>query len=167
MLVYYHRRFPFGIVNCFFLLRVWGEKMYMEKSNFILGTVGAFIGSLIGVFTIVFLKQLGYVAVISGFIMGISTCTGYSKLGKALDVKGIIISIVIMIIMIYMANRLNWVFEIIREIPGAGFFKTFVNFNSILKLDPKLTSKYFESLFMDYGLCGFGAIIYICCVSDK
>lgn len=41
-----------------------------KKENLVGGVVGALIGSLLGVASIVLLSQLGYVAAISGVIMG-------------------------------------------------------------------------------------------------
>ena len=93
--------------------------------------------------------------------MGFGTFMGYSLLGQSLDLKGIIISVVIMIIMIYFANRLNWAFFIIRAVPDASFFKAFFNLNIIIKQVPEISSKYYESLLMDYVFCGIGAFSYM------
>lgn len=135
--------------------------MNTEESNPVLGIIGAFIGSFLGVLAIVILGQIGYVAVVSGIVMGFGTFMGYSILGQSLDLKGIIISVVIMIIMIYFANRLNWALYFIRAFPDASFSKAFFNIHTIIKKIPDLSSKYYESLVMDYVFCGIGALSYM------
>ena len=76
--------------------------------NFIAGAVGAFLGSLIGVVCIVIVGQLGYVASISGLVMGVCALKGYEKLGGGLSKKGAVISILLILFMTYLANRLDW-----------------------------------------------------------
>ena len=134
--------------------------MSSDESNPLLGTVGAFIGSLLGVLAIVILGQLGYVAVVSGIVMGFGTFMGYALLGECLDKKGVIISIAIMILMIYFANRLNWAITVVRVVPDAGLLRAFFKLGDVIKA-AGITSKYYESLLMDYVFCGIGAFSYV------
>lgn len=79
-----------------------------------LGIVGAILGSLIGVLVIVLIGQLGYVAVAGGLVMGFTTLKGYELLAKNMSNKGIIISSIIMLIMVYVAERIEWAIEVFK-----------------------------------------------------
>lgn len=87
-----------------------------KKENLIGGIVGALIGSLLGVACIVILGQLGYVAALSGLVMAVCTTKGYELLGSRLSVKGILISIILMGVMTYVGNQLDWALFIAREL---------------------------------------------------
>ena len=67
-----------------------------QKESILAGTVGAFLGSLIGGIVTLVIAQLGYVAVVSGIVMGVCTVKGYELLGKKLSKVGIAISVVFM-----------------------------------------------------------------------
>ncbi len=79
-----------------------------KKENLVAGSVGALLGSLVGVLAIVILGQMGYVAALSGIIMAVCSLKGYEILGGRLSNKGIIGSVVLMILMVYVGNRLDW-----------------------------------------------------------
>lgn len=79
-----------------------------KSENVIAGTVGALLGSLVGVVSIIIFSQLGYVAILSGIIMAICTLKGYELLGGKLTKKGIIVSVIVMIVMTYVGDRLDW-----------------------------------------------------------
>lgn len=99
-----------------------------KSVNIIGGIIGAIVGSLIGVACIVILGQLGYVAVISGIVMGYCTLKGFDKLGGKLTAVGIVISCVIMIAMTYFGNRLDWSISLaseLREYGDIGVFDCF------------------------------------------
>lgn len=86
------------------------------KEHFVPGLVGAFLGSVLGVIVSVIIGQLGYVAVISGIVMGVATLKGYELLGKRLSMKGIITSSLIMIAMTYFAFHVDLAFTIARVV---------------------------------------------------
>lgn len=88
------------------------EEISAQKSNLAAGLVGAFLGSLIGCILWVLIYKLGYIAGIAGAVTGICAMKGYELLGGHLDKKGVIGSVVIMIIMIYFANKLAWSWEV-------------------------------------------------------
>ena len=99
-----------------------------KYENSIGGLIGAFLGSLIGVAVILIFGRLDSISYISGFMMAVCTLKGYEILGKRLSIKGIIISIMIMMVMIYLAARLDAaidlsmyleddIFSIFRAIP--------------------------------------------------
>lgn len=77
------------------------NKQLMEKENVLLGSIGAVLGCMIGAILIIVLSYFGYIASISGVVMGICALKGYLLLGKGLSKKGIIITIVIMVLMVF------------------------------------------------------------------
>lgn len=93
-----------------------------KKENLVGGIVGALVGSLLGVASIILLSQMGYVAALSGVIMAVCALKGYEILGGKLTKKGIIISVVIMIIMTYVGDRLDWGIMIARELEVDVFY---------------------------------------------
>ena len=93
-----------------------------KKENLVGGVVGALVGSLLGVASIILLSQMGYVAALSGVIMAVCALKGYELLGGKLTKKGIIISVVIMIIMTYVGDRLDWGIMIARELEVDVFY---------------------------------------------
>ena len=121
------------------------------------GVVGALIGSLLGAASIILLSQLGYVAAISGVIMAVCTLKGYELLGGKLTKKGVIISVVIMIVMTYVGDRVDWAIMIARELETDVFFG--------YRLVPFLLSEevidmanYVQNLVLLYALLLVGAI---------
>ena len=96
-----------------------------KSVNIIGGIIGALVGSLLGVACIVILGQLGYVAAISGIVMGYCTLKGFDKLGGKLTAVGIVISCIIMIAMTYFGNRLDWSISLASEMREYGDISVF------------------------------------------
>ncbi len=97
-------------------LQLSNAQQSRKKDNLIAGIVGALIGSLIGVLCIVVIGQLGYVAALSGIVMAVCTLKGYELLGGKLSTKGIVVSIVLMLVMTYVGNLLEWAIVVMREL---------------------------------------------------
>ena len=76
------------------------------------GILGALIGGLIGAAAIVLIGQLGYVAAISGMVLGYCTIGGYRRGAGKLSALGIAVSVVVMLAAVYLGNRMG--------IAGAG-----------------------------------------------
>ena len=89
----------------------------LKLENTLTGTIGALIGALLGGASIILLSQLGYVAAISGVILAVCTLKGYELLGGQLSKRGILISCVLMVIMPYLADRIDWAIWILQEFP--------------------------------------------------
>lgn len=85
-----------------------------KKENIFLGIFGALLGSLIGVLAIVIVGQLGYVSMYAGLIMGLCTIMGYKLLSGKITIKGVVISLGIVILMTHVANSIDWSFTIVR-----------------------------------------------------
>lgn len=127
------------------------------KENILLGIIGAFAGSLLGFIAIIIIGQLGFIASISGVAMGFATLEGYRLLGKKVDKKGIIISIIVMIVMTYIASRLNFAIYIKREVPGANLWYVFKNMNLLIKYQYINTSSYYGDMALTYFFTALGA----------
>lgn len=120
------------------------------NSNLIPGIVGALLGALLGVAAIMLIGQLGYVSALSGIVMGVCTLKGYEKLGGRIDTKGIIISVVIMLVMVYLGNNLDWAVTITRELDGFNLFEAFRVIPAMIKEGMIVSSSYFTSLGLVY-----------------
>lgn len=92
------------------------QQKAQTKENLIGGIVGALLGTLLGVASIILLSQLGYIAALSGVIMAVCTLKGYELLGGKLSKKGLIICIVLMILMTYVGDRMDWAIMVMREL---------------------------------------------------
>ena len=141
-----------------------------EKSNMIAGLVGAFLGSLIGCALWVGIYKLGYIAGIAGAVTGICAFKGYEILGKRLDVKGVIASVIIMFVMIFFANKLSWAWEIydVYKLDGITFGQAFQSADEIIAYS-ELTATYYKDLAIGYVLtlvCSY-KIIFNAFVSSK
>jgi len=95
------------------------QKKEQKKENIVGGIVGALLGSLVGVLCIIVLSRLGYVAALSGAVMAIGVLKGYELLGGKLTTKGTVISIIIMLVMTYVGDRLDWAIVLMGEGGGA------------------------------------------------
>ena len=119
-----------------------------KKENVVGGVVGALLGSLIGAAAIILISRLGFVAAVSGLIMGVCTLKGYEMLGGKLTKKGVVISVIIMLLMVYVADRFDWaimasselgdsVFSWFRAIPemvSDGYIESGVYYGNLAKL---------------------------------
>ena len=139
------------------------EQKKQEKSNFVPGLVGAFLGSLIGCALWILIGKLGYIAGIAGAVTGICAMKGYEMLGKHLDRKGVIGSVVIMVIMIFFANKITWAWEAYAALGDYDwtFSECFQELDFILE-GSDLTGSYYTDLIIGYvltALCSIRTII--------
>lgn len=105
---------------------ILNEDVYIEKSsniksteekeeNFPAGAVGSLFGALIGMLVTILIARLGFVSGISGMILGVLTIKGYELLGKRISLKGIIVSLVFVLLATYAANLIDWAIEYNNE----------------------------------------------------
>lgn len=127
-----------------------------KPENVVTGTVGALLGAAIGALSIVGLGQLGFVASISGLILAVCTLKGYELLGNRLSTKGIVISIVLILVTPYLADRINWAIAIRDAFPGVSFAQAFAAVHSVIS-ESELTADYVKELVMLYGFAALGA----------
>ncbi len=130
------------------------EKM-MNKSKFVPGLIGAFVGSLIGVALWILIYKMGYIAGIAGAVAIICAMKGWEMLGGALDVKGIICSFVLSLVMIYFGHQIAVTWELVdafKEIDiKTDFFEVYKNMGEILEW-ADATGEYWSDLIIGYLL---------------
>lgn len=124
-----------------------------HKSNLIPGLVGALLGSLIGCVLWVIIYRFGYIAGIAGAVTAICAMKGYEKFGNVLDKKGVICSVIITVIMIFLANKIAWAWEAYSVYGdyGYSFSDCFRSLGEIIKASD-LTGNYYIDLVIGYGL---------------
>ncbi len=127
-------------------LKAQEHSVQQKDENTVFGIVGALLGSILGVAAIVLIGQLGYVAAISGLILGVCTLKGYEKFAGKLSKIGVSISIIIMVIMVILGNRLDWAVAIVRE-TGENLLDTFIVLPEIIEY-VELQSEYNRNLIM-------------------
>ena len=133
--------------------RIISSRSARRNPRLVPGLVGAFLGSLIGCALWVVIYRLGYIAGIAGAVTAICAMKGYEMLGGHLDRKGVAGSAIIMVVMIYFANRLGLG---LGRLLGAGrygwgFFECFQYLGSILE-SSDLTGNYMGDLIIGYVL---------------
>ncbi len=97
-----------------------------KKSNIIGGIIGAVLGSLIGVAVWVLISQAGYISALAGLLMVVCAMQGYKLFGRALDTKGIIISCLVSIAMVLVAEHLSLAVEIYKTYDTVFTHMTFM-----------------------------------------
>ena len=133
----------------------------LVQENVPLGIIGALVGSLIGVAAIVLLGQLGFVASLAGVVMAVCSLKGYELLAKKMSVKGIIICAVIIIVMTFVAEYLDWAITLYRELneyyDGVDFLLVLQNLPEFLK-EADLVGSFVGSLAVLYLFVALGAV---------
>lgn len=132
------------------------QKKMNKGENIIGGIVGALLGACIGVAAIVLIGRLGYVSMWSGIIMGVCTMKGYDLLGGRISIKGTVISCLIMIGMIYLANQIDWAITIAAEFE-VSFFDAFPEVGWVVK-EYALESTYYYNLALTYLFGALGGL---------
>lgn len=128
-----------------------------KHENVVGGIVGALLGSLLGVLSIVIFSQLGYVAAVSGVIMAVCTLKGYEMLGGKLTKKGIVISVILMILMTLVGDRVDWAIALMKEV-DVDFISAYRAIPQLLKEEIIDMSTYVGSLLMQYLFVLLGAV---------
>lgn len=133
-----------------------------KKSNIIGGIVGSLIGALIGAVVWIIIYQLGYIAAVGGLAIAVCSIKGYELFGGKLNLTGIIITSIITIASVYLAQHISLgidiynaykelditIFDAIRSVPE------FLTEESIVR--PFLTD-----LIVGYILTLIGSVSYI------
>lgn len=150
--------------NCFASARAQSSQQQIQEEqkaeNIVGGTVGAFLGSLVGVLVMVILDQLGYVAAISGIVLAVCALKGYEMLGGKLTKKGIVLSALVMVIMVYVGNRITWAIAAAQQLKDYLDMNIFEYFRYLpeLLIMAEAKGQYFTSLAMQYLFAAVGAV---------
>lgn len=132
-----------------------------KPENLAGGFVGALLGSLLGMAALVLIGQLGYVAALSGLIMSVCALRGYEKLGGRLSGKGIAISAVLVVLMTYLGNQMDWAVSVYRELKDyydLTFFDVFRMIPGLIAEDVLDGGQYYGGLVMQYMFVLLGAV---------
>ena len=134
------------------------EQQKQQKSeNVIGGIVGAVLGSLLGVLCMVVLAQMQYVASISGVVLAICALKGYEILGGKLTRRGVVISVIVMIVMTYAGNQIECGIAIARAY-GEDIFTGIRNVSNLRRAGMLDMSTYWSNLLMLYVFTVLGAV---------
>lgn len=134
-----------------------------QKGSLVPGLVGAFLGALIGAALWIGIYKLGYIAGIAGAVTIICALKGYEKFGGAMDVKGVLASVVLSVVIIYFANNIAWAWEAYDALKAYGctFSDAYRGLHDILVESDSLRS-YYADLGIGYFLtliCSLGTIV--------
>lgn len=133
------------------------QQVEEKKENIIAGIVGAFLGTLIGLLCIVVVDQLGYMASISGVVMGVCAIKGYQLLGGKMSLKGIVISSVFMICVVYISQQLSWAIDA-ADVLNIDVFSAFRLIPEMIRQGAIDGGIYMKDLFMLYAFTALGAV---------
>ena len=127
-------------------LKIDTDSYNSQKENVLLGTVGAFIGAIIGGAVTLFIARLGYVAFYAGFILGICVVKGYEILGKKFSKLGAVISSILLLVTVVLVHQFDYALEAVKQL-GLDFSDGFDLINSLV-LNGEAPEKYFFNFFM-------------------
>lgn len=129
-----------------------------KPENVFTGIIGALIGAALGAGSIILLSQLGFIASISGLILAVCTLKGYELLGNRLSTTGIIVSLLLMLVTPYLADRMDWAIVIMQTYADEG-----VTLGEAFRAVPYMIqeggieqAQYIKSLLMLYGFTALG-----------
>ena len=127
-----------------------------KKENLVAGIVGAVLGAAIGGASIILLSQIGYVAALSGIILSVCTFKGYELLGGKLSKKGLIISLLLILVTPYIADRMDWAILVAQEF-GVSFGQAFGAIPALLEEEVIVGSTYWGNLALIYLFTALGS----------
>lgn len=131
-----------------------------KKEHVLLGIFGALIGALIGCAAILLIGHFGYIAAIGGVIMAICSINGYRIFAGKMSNKGIFFCIVIMAVLVYFTNRVEYALDFYKELDAAygdiSFIKVYENLNELL-WDYDVYHSYITDMICLYAFTGGGA----------
>lgn len=127
-----------------------------KPGNLLGGLVGGLLGALIGAAVIVLISQLGYIAVLSGIIMGVLTVKGFELFGGKLNIVSILLLIAIMLGMVYVANRADYALALSSAVE-APILESFRWVEDVVK-ESGLTGQYWTDFAKQLLFTALGAI---------
>ena len=109
------------------------------------GILGAFLGTLIGAICIVLVNQFGYIASISGVVMGVCA------------LKGIIICVILILLMVYISNWFSYAVAV-AQVYKADIVSSFLVVPELIKEGAIESGAYYKDLLMLYVFTAIGAV---------
>ncbi len=120
-----------------------------------MGILGALLGTAVGIASIILFSRLGFVAVLSGFILILGSGYGYLKLGKDMSVFGVVVCLVLSLAAPYIAEQLDWALLIVEEF-GISLFDAFFSIGDFLEYGIIDQEMYTDSMVQTYIYCLLG-----------
>ena len=133
------------------------QQVKKREDQVVAGTVGAFLGSLLGVACIIIVGRLGYVSALSGVVMAVCALKGYELLGGGMSCRGAVISGVLILVMTYFADRLDWAF-LVSDAYDVGIGMAFQSVGYLLDVGAIEGGAYWGNLIMLYLFTLLGAV---------
>ncbi|MDV4151566.1 hypothetical protein R0131_12075 [Clostridium sp. AL.422] len=133
------------------------------SNNIVGGIVGGFIGALIGSVVWILIYQMNYIASIAGLAIAICCIKGYQLLGGKLNISGVVITSIITVIMVYLANHFSLAIDIYSEFKSYYEITFFDALSSVpdFLTEPELRSDFMKNLLIGYALTFIGSASYI------
>lgn len=89
--------------------------------------------------------------------MAVCTLKGYELLGGKITKKGVIASVIVMLVMVYVGDRLDWAIVVSREL-GMDFFTSFRAVPILMEEGMIDSGSYTGNLAMIYLFTAIGAV---------
>jgi hypothetical protein len=137
--------------------------------NVVAGTIGAFLFALGGGVLWFLIYQVGFIAGIVGFVTMFLAMLGYKLFGKAQGIRAVVISIIMTVIIIFIAEYIcaaKNVYEAYQNWYKTGEIDYQVTFSDVMRnVFPSLTSEgllmYGKDLLIGYILAAVACFTYI------
>ena len=129
-----------------------------REKSFAMGVIGAIGGGLIGAASIILLSQMGVISAIAGFVLAFCTLKGFELLGGKLSTKGIIISLVFILIMPAIAYFLYETLVCMQDMPGATLGQALEYVIYLVQNYAEVQSIVIKNLLTLYGFTALGAV---------
>lgn len=123
------------------------------------GTVGAVSGALLGIGIWCLIGLLGRIAVVGGIAISLGALGGYFLFGRGMSKAGFIISLIVILISVYNAAKLNYCITM-SGIPDEGltFRMCYNHFYPHLELYG-MSNNFFDDLKLGYFLAAVGGMV--------
>ncbi len=129
-----------------------------ENENILLGVIGAILGAIPGFLIWLLIGKLGYIAVISGFILIAGILFGYKFFAKEINIFGYVFCFILVIFLVYFATKLSYCIAIHDGLKEYYTFKEcYSSFSDFLKISG-VRVEFMINLIMGYVATAAGAV---------
>jgi hypothetical protein len=134
-----------------------------KGNNVVGGIVGGFIGALLGSVLWIIIYQMNYIAAIAGLAIAVCCIKGYQMLGGKLNLLGVIITSIITILMVYLANHFSLAIDIYSEFKMDYYITFFDALKAVPDFleEPSIREAFMKDLLIGYLLTAIGSFSYI------
>ena len=166
------RRIPDGSEKCEYcglaiVVETAPKKVKEKKPSVLLGTLGALIGTVLGSVLLYFACHVaGLFGTVAGMGLAFLAIKGYQLLGRRLARGGIMISMALVAVSVYIVDRLDWAFRVLdwhaQQVIETGaaqidIYGAFTLIPMLLNNGNINLSNYLTNLGMIYVFCAVGA----------